>query len=493
MAFADDLFLLANNRENAIALLAHTEDYLSRLGMQISASKCSSFQITPTKDSWYLKDAQLRLRNGEVIPACTADDSVTYLGGRVSPWFGITYKHIVADMRSTFHRLRAAPLKPHQKLSLLTTYIIPHYLHKTSIAAPPITTIRAIDDEIRTIVKDILHLPANTPNGLLYTGKRDGGLGIPKLETLAICNTLKQGILFLNSLDPVAQAVASATQLEGRLQRMAKCIRLQWPGLTFQQIDSHKKKQKQVELNNWKSLSSKGKGAHSFANDRLGNAWLYNPRLLKPSRFLTALRLRGCVTADKVTLNKAIPQASTKCRKCKVSQETLGHILGQCIHTKAQRIRRQNEIRDIVSSRLAKSTDISIIEEATLQTPEGTNLKPDLVIVNQGRVHVVDVTVRHEDGGNLTEGHRSKIEKYSSLLETLAGTIGVRAGKVLPVVVGTRGALPESTILSLRDLGIDDRHTYITIALTVLRSSIEVYHGFLDYDKPRRGTPQTDT
>jgi hypothetical protein len=77
MAFADDLFLLANNREDALALLAHTEDYLSRLGMEISASKCSSFQIIPTKDSWYLENAQLCLRNGDAIPACTADDSIT--------------------------------------------------------------------------------------------------------------------------------------------------------------------------------------------------------------------------------------------------------------------------------------------------------------------------------------------------------------------------------------------------------------------------------
>jgi hypothetical protein len=106
---------------------------------------------------------------------------------------------------------------------------------------------------------------------------------------------------------------------------------------------------------------------------------------------------------------------------------------------------------------------------------------------------VVDVTVRHEDGGNLAEGHRSKIEKYTPLLAPLAKTTGVRTGKILPLVVGTRGALPENTIVSLRDLGIDDRQTYITIVLTALRSSLELYHGFLDYDKPRRNIPTPNT
>jgi hypothetical protein len=40
---------------------------------------------------------------------------------------------------------------------------------------------------------------------------------------------------------------------------------------------------------------------------------------------------------------------------------------------------------------------IQVIEEALIPTPTG-NLKPDLVVVNQGMVHVVDVTVRPGEG-----------------------------------------------------------------------------------------------
>jgi hypothetical protein len=65
---------------------------------------------------------------------------------------------------------------------------------------------------------------------------------------------------------------------------------------------------------------------------------------------------------------------------------------------------------------------IKIFEEALIPTPIG-NLKPDLVVVNQGRVHVLDVTVRHEDTGNLDEGYRSKVVKYTPLLEILAAKL----------------------------------------------------------------------
>jgi len=59
------------------------------------------------------------------------------------------------------------------------------------------------------------------------------------------------------------------------------------------------------------------------------------------------------------------------------------------------------------------------IIEALIPNPTG-NLNPHLVVVNQGRVHVVDVTVRHEDTGYLDQGHRSKVEKYTPILEIVA-------------------------------------------------------------------------
>jgi hypothetical protein len=91
--------------------------------------------------------------------------------------------------------------RPYQKLHLLSTFIIPHFLYATNLDVLPITTIRNMDSLIRIHAKDFLHLPASTPNGLLYSSKRDGGLGIPKLETLSISTGLKQGLTLLNTLD----------------------------------------------------------------------------------------------------------------------------------------------------------------------------------------------------------------------------------------------------------------------------------------------------
>jgi hypothetical protein len=159
----------------------------------------------------------------------------------------------------------------------------------------------------------------------------------------------------------------------------------------------------------------------AFSDDKYGNAWLYQPSLLKPSSLLTALRMRGGVTSDKITMSRVTPQINVKCRKCRTCHESLAHILGQCIYTKTQRIRRHDAIRDFGATKiLAAKGKSQIIEEALIPTPIGSNLKPDVVVVSQGRVHVIDVIVRHEDAGYLDEGHRSKRKKYTPLLHQLA-------------------------------------------------------------------------
>ena len=137
LAFADDLILLASTKKKAQSLLHHTESYLTNLGMRIAAEKCASFEIRPTKDSWYIVNPDLSLANGDKIPNSAADSTLCYLGGHISPWSGLQYEDLVAQLETTLERCRSAQLKPHQKLSLTTTHLVPHFLHQTVLATPP--------------------------------------------------------------------------------------------------------------------------------------------------------------------------------------------------------------------------------------------------------------------------------------------------------------------------------------------------------------------
>jgi hypothetical protein len=100
---------------------------------------------------------------------------------------------------------------------------------------------------------------------------------------------------------------------------------------------------------------------------------------------------------------------------------------------------------------------------------------------------MVDVTVRHEDGDYLQMG-RSKIEKYSQLLPDLQERFGSEKGEVLPIVIGTRGAVPKSTLIALDKLNIKKREDELTISLISLRKSISIYNNFMDYNAHLIGT-----
>ena len=201
LAFADDLLLVAQTVPLAKEQLSNTEAYLRCLGMKIAASKCRTFRVIRTKDSWYLADPGLSLDSGEVIPVAGAGAHLVYLGCKVSPWAGVTIEGLRASLASTMSRVQRLKLKPHQKVDLISTYLIPHYLYQLAIVMPSIAQIKLMDQELRVVLKNILHLPQATTNALLYCGKRDGGLGIPRLEWHATSSALLSGLQIAVSPD----------------------------------------------------------------------------------------------------------------------------------------------------------------------------------------------------------------------------------------------------------------------------------------------------
>lgn len=65
---------------------------------------------------------------------------------------------------------------------ILNRYTTPRLIYKLDDAECKANTLNAADGIIRIAAKKWLHLPMSTCNGLLYLRKRDGGLGILRLE-----------------------------------------------------------------------------------------------------------------------------------------------------------------------------------------------------------------------------------------------------------------------------------------------------------------------
>ncbi|GJQ78142.1 hypothetical protein Trydic_g15967 [Trypoxylus dichotomus] len=151
------------------------------------------------------------------------------------------------------------------------------------------------------------------------------------------------------------QALAEDTGMVARLKRLANSVRVNWPLQSLKDIQSYKRRAKKTELAGWAELNTQGKSVQSLTDDPIGNAWLYKPQLLQPCRFITALKMRTNTTANRVVLARAGPIPDPNCRKCRTQKETQGHILGQCVYTKPDRIRRHDEIKDFIVAQIHKS------------------------------------------------------------------------------------------------------------------------------------------
>jgi hypothetical protein len=478
LAFADDLILLADSAPQARGLLKTTEEYLDSLDMKVQAAKCLTFEIKPAKEAWCIQDPGLSLKSGGRIPFAGPESKLKYLGAHISPWNGVILGGIRESINECIGRVKRLALKPHQKIQLISTYLVPHYIYPLVLGIAPVTRLREIDRDIRVAVKEILHLPLCVTDGFIYAGKRNGGLGFPKLETVVATTSLTEGIKFMHSPDPIIKSLAASLNLGNKLRRIAQALRLPWPS-SIAEVRRHKRRLKRDEVAKWGSSSTQGRGVHAHLDDPIGNQFLYAPHLLKPGRYCSALKLRTNTAPTKIALQRAHPRADVSCRLCKTLPETLGHVVGQCTATKEARIRRHDEVVDIVINRLSNDQDVTIVKEAKIQTE--TVAKPDILVKRDDRVFVVDVTIRHEDGDSMANGRNDKFEKYNKLVPVCCELLGASHGQVVPIVIGTRGAMPKQTQEDLRTIGIRDRKTLLTISLTSLRNTIEIFHQFMDY------------
>lgn len=117
--------------------------------------------------------------------------------------------------------------------------------------------------------------------------------------------------------------------------------------------------------------------------------------MLEPSRFIDALRFRTNIFGTKTTLARTKKDIDVTCRRCRAQPETLGYVLGLCQFTKGLRIKRHDEVKMFVANELRELNEVFV--EPTIKVG-GKQYKPDLVVKNEERILIVDVTVAMRTG-----------------------------------------------------------------------------------------------
>mgnify|MGYP007030188645 CR=1 FL=1 len=240
-------------------------------------------------------------------------------------------------------------------------------------------------------------------------------------------------------------------------------------------LKQKKMKLKEDEYAKWIGLQSQGKGVEYFRKDPVANAFLYDDTMVVDNRFIDCLRLRTNTCAVRTVLARAGGIVDVSCRHCHAPLETMGHVVGQCILHAGRRIARHNRIVKILMKHY-QLKGYKMAVEPTIKIGKDT-FKPDLILTKGDNRTVVDVTVRMEDTEMCVKAVEEKISKYSVLKEYFNDG---KSFSVVPVVIGSRGAIPKSTSTYLKKINMP-RFIQRKISFVALKSSVEIVNCHLDY------------
>lgn len=119
--------------------------------------------------------------SGSPIRTIDSGEQLKYLGSKYS-YLG-TDRPTSGALGGQLGRVLSAPLKPHQKLNIIITYLLPRYLY--ILQAPNISakTLHGCDRLVRSAIRRALHLPQHCANAFIHAPIKSGGLGIVSFAT----------------------------------------------------------------------------------------------------------------------------------------------------------------------------------------------------------------------------------------------------------------------------------------------------------------------
>ena len=184
MAFADDLVLLARTplmlEKRVHDVATALED--SGLSIHPSKSQTSIAKVDGKRKIRYTDSHTKILVKGQPLPNLGASGTIKYLGVEFSA-SGIK-EDSGLKIESQLTELKKAPLKPHQRMAILRSHVLPGAQHSLVLGDIRRATLRRLDQIIRSAVRGFLHLPKVTPSAFIHAHPTDGGLGIAELRYL---------------------------------------------------------------------------------------------------------------------------------------------------------------------------------------------------------------------------------------------------------------------------------------------------------------------
>lgn len=432
LCYADDTIFFASTEVGMERGLQVFTEALAEVGLSLNPDKCKVLSIK--KDG---KNKKMFIASKEAVsklPWVTANHKPISLGEHSLKhlsveehwrYLGVDFigprlanmEFRMEEFRGCIHRIsRNTYLKPSQKLDLFKTYLLPRVMHELCLGHFDVKFLSKLDKLIRVHIRKWLHLRTDVPISFLYTSENAGGLGMTCLATRVPILRLERLTKMRDSDNPQTVKVMSTFIMKRHLQTLEKGI--------AEFGDHNAKTRAQGEKLEWsRRLHSSwdGCGLVDAHKCKGSTNWLKaSSTLLKGSDFIGVLKIRSDSLPTRARTSRGYLNAHKKaCRnRCfskdtgRAIPETNQHVIQVCGRTHGGRIKRHDAISRSIAQALGGKHKWTVFEEPQVTTAI-KNCKPDLVLIKENVVIVLDVHVVGHS--NIGYKHAKKASKYKSI------------------------------------------------------------------------------
>lgn len=337
IAYADDVVLLARTTSGLQHLLDVFNRQASKANLEINVSKTKVLSIVALGKvkKVVVRDPKLKVGN-IVLNLLYNDSSIKYMGINFNS-YGILKSNIISDLTELLNKLNSSYMKPQQKLWILRNCVFGKLAFRLPLTDLSVGLLNQLNIRTRKFVREIIHLPHDTPRAFYHTKVCDGGIGIFNFRLGALLNRRNRVNNSMKDFDrDMMNCYANV------LAKIDKFLRMDDIAFNSKILISNYFKQTLYNSNVGRDLSL----ANSVPSQ---NKWLDVPNGFISGRdFINYVKLRVNTFPSRVCVSRG-DQMTKICSSCKSKTETTYHEIHGCLRTHGLRVKRHSVIVEHVA------------------------------------------------------------------------------------------------------------------------------------------------
>lgn len=467
VAYADDVISVAKTKIGLQMSIDAMTKCLASFGLKINIEKSSTLSLVPAgkvKKMKVIEESLFKIDN-EPLRAIGVVDTWKYLGIHFTGSRKCDFDYSLA---SDLEKISKAPLKPQQRLKMLSDGVLPKHLH--ALVLGRITKGKLIELD-RTIRKSVRKwLPDDVPLAYLYASVGDGGLGLLNLVQQVPLIRRDRLLRFINKENETARVFRQSIYINRQLEW---CNRM----LAHVGSDVTRKQRKQF----WGDMLGIMVDTNDLVNakdDRASNTWVKDrAHEISGQDFVNYHQIRAGTLPSRARLARGRQDSNRSCRAGCMVSETNYHIIQVCDRTHGSRVLRHDRLVGLVADHFNGRAGYTVQREPHFQTSVGL-MKPDLLITKNNETVVIDVQV--VNGIGMEQTHDNKIIKYRDapeLGDLIKRQCTSRTVEFHAITISHKGIIYKKTMDLFDKLDIKEHFRFMMVT-SVLRGGRLVWNYF---------------